>query len=52
LLIAEMIQGLSMQIRKIELELPAWHRTHPVRQRLETIPGIGFITATALTTAL
>lgn len=48
LLIAEMIHGLSMQIRKIEIELLAWHRTHPVCQRLETIPGIGFITATAL----
>jgi transposase len=48
LLIAEMIDGLSQQIRKIEMELLAWHRTHPVCQRLETIPGIGFITATAL----
>jgi transposase len=47
-LIAEMIDGLSQQIRKIEVELLAWHRTHPVCQRLETIPGIGFITATAL----
>ncbi len=48
LLIAEMIDGLSQQIRRIEMELLAWHRTHPVCQRLETIPGIGFITATAL----
>lgn len=47
-LIAEMIEGLSRQIRKIESELLAWHRTNPVSQRLETIPGIGFLTATAL----
>lgn len=48
LLIAQMIDALSMQIRKIEIELLAWHRTSAVSQRLETIPGIGFITATAL----
>jgi transposase len=48
LLIAQLIEALTMQIRKIETELLAWHRTSPVSQRLETIPGIGFITATAL----
>jgi transposase len=48
LLIADMIAGLTGQIRKIEIELMAWHRTNAVCQRLETIPGIGFITATAL----
>jgi transposase len=48
LLIAQMIDALSMQIRKIEIELLAWHRTNPASHRLETIPGIGFITATAL----
>ena len=46
LLIADMISGLSQQIRKIELM--KWHRADGVCQRLETIPGIGFITATAL----
>ena len=48
LLIAHMIEGLSEQIRKIEIELMAWHRSNPASRRLETIPGIGFITATAL----
>lgn len=48
LLIAQMIGTLSQQIRKIEIELLAWHRTSAVSQRLETIPGVGFITATAL----
>ena len=46
LLIARMIGSLSEQIRKIELM--AWHRASPACRRLETIPGIGFITATAL----
>jgi transposase len=48
ILIARTIEGLSEQIRKIEIELMAWHRTNQTCRRLETIPGIGFITATAL----
>jgi transposase len=48
LLIARMIGVLSEQIRKIEITLLAWHRKSAVSQRLETIPGVGFITATAL----
>lgn len=48
LLITSMIEGLSQQIRAIELELMAWHRATATCRRLETIPGIGFITATAL----
>jgi transposase len=47
-LLAQTIASLSEQVRKIEIELMAWHRTNVVSRRLETIPGIGFITATAL----
>jgi len=43
-----MIEGLSQQIRAIEIELMRWHRATIASRRLETIPGIGFITATAL----
>ena len=48
MLIADMIEGLSPQIRASETELMAWHRATAACRRLETIPGIGFITATAL----
>jgi transposase len=48
LLIAQLIEALTIQIRKIETELLRWHRGNASSQRLETIPGIGFITATAL----
>jgi transposase len=48
LLIAQLIEALTIQIRRIETELLAWHRSNPASQRLETIPGVGFITATAL----
>ena len=48
LLIAQLIEALTIQIRNIDTELLRWHRTNPASQRLETIPGVGFITATAL----
>ena len=48
LLIAQLIEALTVQIRRIETELLAWHRSNPANQRLETIPGIGVVTATAL----
>jgi len=47
LLVAQLIEALTIQIRKIDTELLRWHRINPVSQRLETIPGIGFITAMA-----
>ena len=49
LLVAQLIEALTIQIRKIETELLSWHRANAASQRLETIPGVGFITATALT---
>lgn len=48
LLIARMIDELTQQVRTIEIKLLEWHRANPTCQRLETIPGIGFIPATAL----
>jgi transposase len=48
LLVVQLIDALTIQIRKIDTELLRWHRGSPVSQRLETIPGVGVITATAL----
>lgn len=42
------IGDLTTRIRSLERELLAWHRANEASRRLETIPGIGFITATAL----
>jgi transposase len=39
---------LAAEIGTIERQLMAWHRQNVASQRLETIPGIGIITATAL----
>ncbi len=46
-LIAQLHSG-QMQIIALEKQLKAWHRTCKASQRLETIPGVGLITATAL----
>ena len=40
--------SLAAEIGKIERQLMAWHRQNDQSQRLETIPGVGLITATAL----
>jgi transposase len=36
------------QILGLEKKLTAWHRANEASRRLETIPGVGVITATAL----
>lgn len=46
------INELATQIRSVEMVLLAWHRQSKVSRRLETIPGVGFITATALAAAV
>ena len=46
--LASQLDCLEQEVRKIENQLLAWHRQNAASQRLETIPGIGLITATAL----
>lgn len=42
------LESLGEEIGKIERQLLVWHRQNEASQRLETIPGVGIITATAL----
>lgn len=42
------IAVLTGEIKGLEAELLAWHRSSDLSRRLATIPGIGFITASAL----
>jgi transposase len=46
--LAEQLDSLAAAVRTIERELTIWHRQNASSQRLETIPGVGLITATAL----
>jgi transposase len=47
-LILAQIEDVHGRIGQVEQEILAWHRTNELSQRLETIPGIGLITASAL----
>jgi transposase len=40
--------GAQPRIKALEAELLAWHKASEESRRLETIPGVGFITATAI----
>jgi transposase len=47
-LILAQIEDVHGRVGQVEQEILAWHRTNELSQRLETIPGIGLITASAL----
>ena len=40
------------EIRNLERQLMVWHRADETSRRLETIPGVGIITATALAASI
>lgn len=46
--LATQLDNLAGEIRRLERQLMVWHRADETSQRLETIPGVGIITATAL----
>lgn len=46
--LARQIGDLQVRVTAMEKELLAWHRSNEISQRLNTIPGVGIISATAL----
>ena len=48
LVLGQQLQELQLKIGEVERALHAWHRSNEVSRRLETIPGTGPITASAL----
>jgi transposase len=50
--LATQLDCLAGEIRRLERRLMAWHRADETSQRLETIPGVGIITATALSASI
>ena len=50
--LAEQLDALTAEIHGLERRLLTWHRQDQASQRLATIPGIGIITATALSAAV
>jgi transposase len=47
-LIIAQLEDAHVRISQVEHEILAWHHTNALSQRLETIPGIGVITASAI----
>jgi transposase len=50
--LAAQFMSLHLEITAAEQRIHAWHRANEVSRRLETIPGIGPITATALAASI
>ena len=46
--LVDQFRSVQAQILDLEKRLRAWHRTNEASRRLEAIPGVGVITATAL----
>ena len=51
-LLTDQLATLAIQIRVLERRLLTWYRQDQASQRLATIPGVGIITATALSAAV
>src|SRR6185312_9216442 len=47
-ILAEQLREIAARVREVEIKLLAWHRANPASRRLESIPGIGPITASAI----
>jgi transposase len=50
--LADQLDALAAQIHALERRLQVWHRHDEASQRLATIPGVGIITATALSASV
>jgi transposase len=46
------LKELDRQVRELEVQIKAWHRANPASSKLEKIPGIGPITASALVASM
>lgn len=50
--VADQLQDLQARIKEIERAIRAWHLNNDASRRLATIPGIGTITASAITATI
>lgn len=50
--IAAQLRALASEIDRLEAQIIAWHRADDISRRLATIPGIGPITASAISAAV
>jgi transposase len=52
MMLADQLDALAVQIHGLERQIVVWHRQDEASQRLATIPGIGVITATAISASV
>lgn len=50
--LAAQLRALTSEVDRLEVQIIAWHRTDEMSRRLATIPGIGPITASAISAAV
>ena len=50
--LVEHFKELNRQVIELEVQIKAWHRANPASCKLEKIPGIGPITASALVASI
>ena len=50
--LVEHFKALDRQVRELEAQIKSWHRANPTSCKLEKIPGIGPITASALVASI
>lgn len=48
----EHLSELDLQVEEMEWQIQSWHRANPLSKKLEKIPGIGPITASALVASI
>lgn len=52
LMLGDQLDGLAAQINAVDRQILIWHRQDRTSQRLATIPGVGIISATALSASI
>ncbi|WP_459461534.1 transposase [Rhizobium sp. No.120] len=50
--LANLVCDLAQRLPAIEKKLISWHYRNNLPNRLETIPGVGFVTASALSSTV
>lgn len=48
----DQLKVLDQHVHELEVQITAWHRANPISRKLEKVPGIGPITASALVASI
>jgi len=51
-IMSDQLRDVALRVKEVERELLSWHRSSEISRQLATIPGVGPLTASALTTSV